>query len=575
TDLVKESQVFIEGGHELCQTSAFQTRSALAVADHHAFSSALDHDAHELTIVLDVLKALALLNAIERRLCDEYVATLDEVAHVAEEEGEQQSADVRAVYVSIGHEDDFSVAQLEGIKILFADAGSQRSDHSADFFMAQHLVVAGLLHVEDLAFQRQNCLKAAIAALLGGASGGFTFDQKQLAAAWIALRAISEFARQASTIQCAFASSKVAGFARRFTCPCSFDGFVDNPSRYGGILFEEGAQTLIDERLYSSGNIRIQLALGLAFELRLWQLYADHGYQSFANVVAGEIFFYVLEQAELLAGVVDGAGQRRPETGEGRAAVHGVDVVGKAEDGFRVAVVVLQSDFHLYAITLGFHVDGPVVQDAFAPIQVLDELSDTAGVFEFQTLSLAGLGVSLALISQRDLQAVIQEGQFAQALGQRIEVIFRDGQDFLVRKEMDLGAAFFGSSGFPKFTLRLALGIGLLPDVAFAPNFEIELMAERIDYGDANAVQSARDFVAGGIELSARMQLGEHHLGRRKFLAIDNHVIDRNAAAIVHYSDGVIDVDGYIDARRKTGKRFVDGIVHHFINQVMETHFSA
>src|SRR5262249_11988129 len=304
-------------------------------------------------------------------------------------------------------------------------------------------------------------------------------------------------------------------------------------------------------------------------------LYADHGYQSFANVVAGEIFFYVLEQAELLAGVVDGAGQRRPETGEMRAAVHGVDVVGKAEDGFRVAVVVLQSDFHLHAITLGFHVDGPVMQDALAAIQVLDELGDPAGVFEFQALGFAGLGVRLALVSERDLQAVIQEGEFAQALGQRIEVVFRDGEDLLVRKEMDLGATLFCSSGFPKFTLRLALGIGLRPDVAFAPDFEIELMAERIDYGDADAMQTAGDFVAGGIELSASVEFGEHHLGRRKFLTIDNHVIDRNAAAIVHNSDRVINVNGYINVSGKACERFVHGVIHHFVNQMVESHFSV
>src|SRR5215475_1187348 len=120
------------------------------------------------------------------------------------------------------------------------------------------------------------------------------------------------------------------------------------------------------------------------------------------------------------------------------------------------------------------------MQDALAAIQVLDELGDPAGVLEFQALGFAGLGVRLALVSESDLQAVIQESEFAQTLGQRIEVIFRDGEDFLIRKEMNLGATLFGSSGFPKFTLRLALGIGLLPDVAFAPDFEIELMAQSV-----------------------------------------------------------------------------------------------
>ena len=94
--------------------------------------------------------------------------------------------------------------------------------------------------------------------------------------------------------------------------------------------------------VHGAGDIGIQLALGLSFELRLRQLHADHRDQAFAHVVAGQILFDVLEQAQLLPGVVDGAGQRRAEAGKVRAAVHRVDVVGEAENRFRVGVVVLQ-----------------------------------------------------------------------------------------------------------------------------------------------------------------------------------------------------------------------------------------
>ena len=70
--------------------------------------------------------------------------------------------------------------------------------------------------------------------------------------------------------------------------------------------------------LHDAGDVGIQLALGLAFELRLRQLDADHGDQTFANVVAGEVFLHVLEQTHLLARVVDGAGQGGAEAGEMR-----------------------------------------------------------------------------------------------------------------------------------------------------------------------------------------------------------------------------------------------------------------
>ena len=48
-------------------------------------------------------------------------------------------------------------------------------------------------------------------------------------------------------------------------------------------------------------DVGVELAFGLAFKLRLRQLHADDGDQTFANVVAGQDLFEVFEQAELLA----------------------------------------------------------------------------------------------------------------------------------------------------------------------------------------------------------------------------------------------------------------------------------
>jgi len=53
-------------------------------------------------------------------------------AHLAVEEGEQQGADVRAVDVCVGHDDDLVVAHLEGIELVLADAGAQALDEGPD-----------------------------------------------------------------------------------------------------------------------------------------------------------------------------------------------------------------------------------------------------------------------------------------------------------------------------------------------------------------------------------------------------------------------------------------------------------
>src|SRR5260370_7761460 len=69
-----------------------------------------------------------------------------------------------------------------------------------------------------------------------------------------------------------------------------------------------------------------------------------------------------------------------------RAGVNGVDVVGEAEGSFRVSVVVLQRNLHVDAVALGIHVDGLIVQDRLAAVQMLDELGNAAVVLKFGPL---------------------------------------------------------------------------------------------------------------------------------------------------------------------------------------------
>ena len=60
---------------------------------------------------------------------------------------------------------------------------------------------------------------------------------------------------------------------------------------------------------------------------------------------------------------------------------------------------------------------------------MLHEFADAAVVLELQRLGFAGLRIGGALICQRDDQTLIQEGQLAQALCQRVEVVFGDGKN--------------------------------------------------------------------------------------------------------------------------------------------------
>src|SRR5258708_626482 len=88
-------------------------------------------------------------------------------------------------------------------------------------------------------------------------------------------------------------------------------------------------------------------------------------------------------------------------------------------------------------------------------------------------------------------------------------------------------------------------------------------------------MQSTGNFVGRSIKLSAGVQLGHHHLRRRNFFSVDLHVIHGNSAPVVDYGDGVVDVNGDVNLLRETSKRFVDGVVHDFVYQVMQPHLTV
>ena len=190
-------------------------------------------------------------------------------------------------------------------------------------------------------------------------------------------------------------------------------------------------------------------------------------------------------------------------------------------------------------------------------------------------LGFAGLRVGSALVGQRDQQAFVQEGQFAQALRQRVVVVFGGGKDASIGQEVNFRSKLLAGAGFLQLAGGLALGIGLLPGKSVAPDFEIEFFAQRVDAGNADAVQSARNFVGRCIELSAGVQFGQHHLRGRNFFAVDVHRVHGNAAAVVDHGDGVVQMDGDFDLVGVTGERFVDRVVHHFIDQMMQSHLAG
>jgi len=87
------------------------------------------------------------------------------------------------------------------------------------------------------------------------------------------------------------------------------------------------------------------------------------------------------------------------------------------------------------------------VENLLAAVEVLDELGNAAGVFELDRFRLAGFGVVGALVGEGDDKTFVEESEFAQALSERVEVVFGGGENGTIGQERDLGAALLGGAG--------------------------------------------------------------------------------------------------------------------------------
>ena len=107
-----------------------------------------------------------------------------------------------------------------------------------------------------------------------------------------------------------------------------------------------------------------------------------------------------------------------------------------------------------------------------------------------------------------------------------------------------------------------------LPDLAVAPDAQVERLGEGIDDGNTHAVQAAGNLIGVLVELAARVQLGHDDFGGGDAFFLVN--IDRHAAAVVAYGNGTIGVQRDVNAIAVTGERLVDGVVDDFVDHLVQ-----
>ena len=333
----------------------------------------------------------------------------------------------------------------------------------------------------------------------------------------------------------------------------------DNHAGFFGMLFEVGVERLAHGFVDHAGYLVVaELGLGLALELRLGHLDGDDGCQALAEVVAVELYLGLLELVEelvVLGIFLERARQGRAEAGEVRSTLYRVDIVDVRVDVFGIRSVVDHRHFDRRAEFVGRQMDDVGNEFLARLVDVEDEflqsvlrVEDVGAVF--------ALFVFLAPVGERQADAGVQIGQFAEAAGKYVVAIDGRCEDAAVGPEGDGGAGRFGRAHLADAVGRLAAGVLLGIAPAVAPHLHTELGRQRVDARNAHAVEAARHLVGVFVELAAGVQHGHHHFeSRAAFLLV--HVY-RDTSAVVGDGYGVIFVDRYLDVVAISGKRLVD-----------------
>ena len=143
-------------------------------------------------------------------------------------------------------------------------------------------------------------------------------------------------------------------------------------------------------------------------------------------------------------------------------------------------------------------------------------------------------------------------------------------EDLRIRVEAYTGAAPVGdgADGLQR-PLRQAARENLAIERLAARDLDLEPVRQRVDDGNADAVQAARGLVGLGIELSAGMQRRHDDFERRS--AGEFRVrIDRNAAAVIGHRDRAVLEQLDIDEGGVARHRLVHGVVDHLGEEVVQ-----
>ena len=110
--------------------------------------------------------------------------------------------------------------------------------------------------------------------------------------------------------------------------------------------------------------------------------------------------------------------------------------------------------------------------------------------------------------------------------------------------------------------------VALEVHLVVATDGQLQHLGKRVHDRHADTVQSARDFVRVVVELPAGMQDGHDDLGSGA--ALFRVQVHRYSTAVVGDGYDVVAFNRDLDVGAVSGERFINGVVHHFEDHVVE-----
>ena len=395
-----------------------------------------------------------------------------------------------------------------------------------------------------------------------------TFDEVQFAFFHLVADAIPQFARQSpATERILTLAKRIFRLACGFACLGSEQPLADEKFGVLGVLFQVLGQPVTHCHVDDALNVAVsQLRLGLAFELRMGHTNRNNAGQSFAEIVSRGS--QILEQVLFLAVVVQCSRQGRTETRDVRTAFDGMDIVRVGLQRFGVLLGVLQRDGVTDRVLDSMDHDHVLVNHIAGSVQELNKLLNASLVAELVALV-------APFIADANANTTVQERKFLETFCQGVVEELGVWENLRIGLEGGLCAPFGRHSGIAHWTRCNPALIRLRRNLAIAVNLHLAPLREKIHNRHTDAVQSTRSLISLLIELATELENRHHTLQgadiASHFLGKVCVAFDRDTPTVVLDRHRTIGIDENGNHLRELRHRFIDGVVHNFIHQVVQS----